>query len=141
MGTADEDSWLPRSRVGAVVLALLNQDEEAAEKAAAQPPDHNESPVLEAAIRLAVLSLFDEDTPAEPVGQFVSEMARDVEVDQAVAVALIRAQLGGQEALAEFPAQEVTDTTWSMLGYLCERQLGREGSLELMAQAEAEVLT
>jgi hypothetical protein len=74
------------------------------------------------------------------VADFVSAMARDVELDQDIAAALIRAQLGQEDRLETFAPQEVTDTTWSMLGYLCERQLGREGSLELMAQAEDEVL-
>jgi hypothetical protein len=140
MGTDNDDSWLPRSRVGAVVVALLNRDEDAAEKAAEQPRDDNESPVLAAAIRLAVRSLFDEDTPADDIATYVSTMARDVELNQDIAEALIRAQLGAEHVLDAFPPQEVTDTTWSMLGYLCEQQLGREGSLELMAQAEDEAL-
>jgi hypothetical protein len=34
----------------------------------------------------------------------------------------------------------VIDTTWSVFGYLCEQRLGREDSLELIAQAERETL-
>ncbi|UWP79570.1 hypothetical protein [Dactylosporangium fulvum] len=140
MGIENEDAWVPRSRVGAVVVALLNNDEEAAERAAELPPEQHDSSVLEAAIRLAVRSLFDEDTPPESIAGFVSAMAQDVEIDPAAAEALIRTQLGEDDLLEGFPPEHVTDTTWSMLGYLCERQLGREDSLELVAHAEQAVL-
>lgn len=140
MGSDIEEAFVPRSRVGAVVVALLNGDEEAAERAAERPPDEHDSPVLDAAVRLAVRSLFDEDTPPESIAGFVAAMAQDVELDPAVAEALIRTQLGEPGLLDGLPPQEVTDTTWSMLGYLCERQLGPEDSLELMAHAEREVL-
>src|SRR4029453_13052942 len=110
-----------------------DRDEAAAEKAAEQERDDHELPVLNAAIRLAVRSLFDEDAEAEQIAAYVATMAGAVEIDQDVAVALIRTQLGEQDLLDGFAAQDVTDTTWSMLGYLCEQQLGRDESLELMA--------
>lgn len=141
MGSDIEEAFVPRSRVGAVVVALLNGDEEAAERAAERPPDEHDSPVLDAAVRLAVRSLFDEDTPAEEVTGFVEAMALDVEVRPAVAEALIRAQLGERELLEQYPAPEVADATWSVLGYLCERRLGAEDSLQLVEYAEAQVLS
>jgi hypothetical protein len=147
MGTDDGDSWQPRSRVGALVVALLNGDEAAAEQVAEEPgddggmpSDDRESPVLAAAIRLAVRSLFDEDTTAASMDEFVSSMARELTVNPDIAEALILTQLGEENLLDRFPAQDVIDTTWSVLGYLCERQLGRDDSLLLMAQAEAEAL-
>ncbi|MET7394321.1 hypothetical protein ABZS66_12585 [Dactylosporangium sp. NPDC005572] len=136
MGTDNGDEWTPRSRVGAVVVALLNGDAEGAERAAGQPPEPHDTPVLDAAIRLAVRSLFDEDTPPEDVAAFVASTAQDVDLDPAAAEALIRTQLGEEGLLDGFPPQVVTDTTWSMLGYLCDRQLGREDSLQLVEQAE-----
>ena len=139
VGTEGE-TFEPRSRVGAVVVALINGDADGAEEAAGQPAQEHDGPVLSAALRLAVRSLFDEDTPAESVAAFVSGIAPDVEVDPAVAEALIRTQLGEDHLLDGVAAQEVSDTTWSMLGYLCERQLGPEESLQLMALAEREVL-
>jgi hypothetical protein len=133
--------WQPRSRVGAVVAALIVGDQDAAEQVADEPrADEKEPQVLAAAIRLAVRSLFDEETPTEEIADYVAVMARDVEVDQDAAVALIRAQLGSPEPLEAFPEQVVIDTTWSVFGYLCEQRLGREDSLELIAQAEAETL-
>jgi hypothetical protein len=151
MGTGELDSWQPRSRVGAVVVALLVGDQDAAEQVAAEPQDAPEEAadepqddkeplVLAAAIRLAVRSLFDEDTPADAIAEDVALMARDVEVDQDAAVALIQAQLGREEPLEAFPPQVVIDTTWTVFGYLCEQRLGREDSLELIAQAERETL-
>lgn len=138
---ADGDGWRPRSRVGAVVVALLAGDQDAAEQVADEPEASEKEPqVLAAAIRLAVQSLFDEDTPPDAIAGSVAEMARDVEVDQDAAVALIRAQLGEEHLLEAFPDQVVIDTTWSVFGYLCEQRLGREDSLELIAQAEAETL-
>ena len=139
------DGWQPRSRVGAVVAALLNGDHDAAEQVADEPQEHDthagkDPEVLAAAIRLAVCSLFDEDTPPDAIADYVAVMARDVEVDQDAAVALIRAQLGHGDEIGAFPEQVVIDTTWSVFGYLCERRLGREDSLELIAQAEAETL-
>ncbi|MEV0560617.1 hypothetical protein [Dactylosporangium sp. NPDC050588] len=144
-GAADGDGWQPRSRVGAVVAALLNGDHDAAEQVADESQEHDrhadkDPEVLAAAIRLAVCSLFDEDTPPGAIADYVAVMARDVEVDQDAAVALIRAQLGHEDELAAFPEQVVIDTTWSVFGYLCEQRLGREDSLELIAQAEAETL-
>jgi hypothetical protein len=153
MGTDNGDSWQPRSRVGALVVALINGDEAAAaqvaeepqdtsdaERVAEEPQDDKESPVLAAAIRLAVRSLFDEDTTAESMDEYLSTMARDVGVNPDIAQALIRTQLGDEHLLDAFPPQDVIDTTWSVLGYLCERQLGRDDSLLLMAQAEEEAL-
>jgi hypothetical protein len=155
MGTDEVDSWQPRSRVGAVVVALLVGDQDAAEQVADESQDTAEQPadepqddkeplVLAAAIRLAVRSLFDEDTPVDAIADDVALMARDVEVDQKAAVALIRAQLGPEDLqehlLDAFPPQVVIDTTWSVFGYLCEQRLGREDSLELIAQAERETL-
>lgn len=140
MGTDEVESWQPRSRVGAVVAALLAGDQDAAEQVADEPQDDKEPLVLAAAIRLAVRSLFDEDTPPDAIAEYVAVMARDVEVDQDAAVALIRAQLGEEPLLEAFPPQVVIDTTWSVFGYLCEQRLGREDSLELMAQAERETL-
>jgi hypothetical protein len=140
MGSEREDGFEPRSRVGAVFVALLEGDEEAAERAAELPPDEHDTPVLAAAIRLAVRSLFDEDTPPEAVAEFVAAMVQDVEIDPAVGEALLRTQLGEEGLLEPFPAQDVSDATWSMLGYLCERRLGREDSLELVAHAEREAL-
>ncbi|MEV4517731.1 hypothetical protein AB0K00_53330 [Dactylosporangium sp. NPDC049525] len=144
MGTDELDGWQPRSRVGAVVAALLVGDQDAAEQVADEPQDDKEPLVLAAAIRLAVRSLFDEDTPADAIADDVALMARDVEVDQDAAVAVIRAHLGPDEQKAEllsaFPPQVVIDTTWSVFGYLCEQRLGREDSLELIAQAERETL-
>lgn len=149
MGTDDGDSWQPRSRVGALVVALLNGDEAAAEQVAEESTegepateeaqDDKESPVLAAAIRLAVRSLFDEDTTAESMDEYVATMSREVGVNADIAEALIRTQLGEKDLLDGFPPQDVIDTTWSVLGYLCERQLGRDDSLLLMAQAEEEV--
>lgn len=146
----DGDGWQPRSRVGAVVAALLAGDQDAAEQvvdetpddAADEPQGDKEPLVLAAAIRLAVRSLFDEDTPPDAIADYVAVMARDVEVDQDAAVAVIRAQLSDDdEGLVEqFAPQVVIDTTWSVFGYLCEQRLGREDSLELIAQAEAETL-
>ncbi len=142
--TEGDAGWEPRSRVGAVVAALLVGDEDAAEQVAEEPRDDRDPLVLAAAIRLAVRSLFDEDTPPEAIAEAVAVMARDVEVDQDAAVALIQAQLGPQDPqtdpLAAFPPQVVIDTTWSVFGYLCEQRLGREDSLELIAQAERETL-
>ncbi|MFC5008104.1 hypothetical protein ACFPIJ_61115 [Dactylosporangium cerinum] len=155
VGTGEHDDWQPRSRVGAVVAALLVGDQDAAEQVAAEPQDEPEQAadepqddkeplVLAAAIRLAVRSLFDEDTPAEAIAEDVALMARDVEVDQEAAVAVIRAHLGPDDALERlltpFPPQVVIDTTWTVFGYLCEQRLGREDSLELIAQAERETL-
>ncbi len=140
MGTDEVDSWQPRSRVGAVVAALLVGDQDAAEQVAEEPEDEKEPLVLAAAIRLAVRSLFDEDTPPDAIADYVAVMARDVEVDQDAAVALIRAQLGEEPLLEGFAPQVVIDTTWSVFGYLCEQRLGREDSLELIAQAERETL-
>ncbi|MGI5185717.1 hypothetical protein ACQEVZ_56675 [Dactylosporangium sp. CA-152071] len=144
-GAADGDGWQPRSRVGAVVAALLNGDHDAAEQVADESQEHDrhadkDPEVLAAAIRLAVCSLFDEDTPPDAIADYVVVMARDVEVDQDAAVALIRAQLGHEDEIRAFPEQVVIDTTWSVFGYLCEQRLGREDSLELIAQAEAETL-
>jgi hypothetical protein len=139
-GTDGNDGWQPRSRVGAVVAALLVGDQDAAEQVAHEPQDDKEPLVLAAAIRLAVRSLFDEDTPPDAIADYVAVMARDVEVDQDAAVALIRAQLGEEHLLEAFPPQEVIDTTWSVFGYLCEQRLGRDDSLELIAQAERETL-
>ncbi|GGM06519.1 hypothetical protein ACFFX1_27190 [Dactylosporangium sucinum] len=136
MGTENGDEWAPRTRVGAVVVALLNGDAEGAERAAGQPPEPHDTPVLDAAIRLAVRSLFDEDTPPDDIAGFVAAITQDVDVDPAAAEALIRTQLGEEGLLDAFPPHVVTDTTWSMLGYLCERQLGREDSLQLVEQAE-----
>src|SRR3569833_1282579 len=139
MGT-DQD-FVPRSRVGAVVVALMKGDEAAAGEAAERPPDEHDQAVLDAAIRLAVQSLFDEDAPAESVTEFVAGMALEVERDPAVAEALIRKNSGGADGLlGELPEEQVVDATWSMLGYLCERQLGPEESLQLVAAAEEEVL-
>jgi hypothetical protein len=154
-GTGELDGWQPRSRVGAVVVALLVGDQDAAEQvadeaadgaeqAADEPQDDKEPMVLAAAIRLAVRSLFDEDTPTEAIAEDVAVMARDIEVDQDAAVALIRAHLGPEDqraqVLSAFPPQVMIDTTWSVFGYLCEQRLGREDSLELIAQAERETL-
>jgi len=138
MGTDNGDSWKPRSRVGAVVVALINGDQEAAEQAAEEPQDDKESPVLAAAIRLAVRSLFDEDTPDSSMAEYVSTMAGEIGINPNIAEALIRTQLGEDDLLEAFPPQDVIDTTWSLLGYLCERQLGRDDSIHLMAQAENE---
>ncbi|GAA3194300.1 hypothetical protein ACFO1B_03620 [Dactylosporangium siamense] len=151
MGTGELAGWRPRSRVGAVVAALLVGDQDAAEQVAAEPEpaadepqDDREPQVLAAAIRLAVRSLFDDDTPAEAIAEDVALMARDVEVDQDAAVAVIQAHLGPDDALERlltpFPPQVVIDTTWTVFGYLCEQRLGREDSLELIAQAERETL-
>lgn len=139
-GADEPGGWRPRSRVGAVVAALLVGDHEAAEQVAPEPEDDKEPQVLAAAIRLAVRSLFDADTPPEAIADVVADMARDIEVDQDIAVAVIRAHLGEMHLLTVFPPQEVIDTTWSVFGYLCEQRLGREDSLELMAQAEREIL-
>jgi hypothetical protein len=142
--TGGAEDWQPRSRVGAVVAALLVGDQDAAEQVADEPQDDKEPLVLAAAIRLAVRSLFDEDTPPDAIAEYVAVMARDVEVDQDTAAAVIRAQLvpedQQEQLLAQFPPQEVIDTTWSVFGYLCEQRLGREDSLELIAQAERETL-
>jgi hypothetical protein len=144
VGTDEVEGWQPRSRVGAVVVALLVGDQDAAEQVVEEPQDDKEPLVLAAAIRLAVRSLFDEDTPPDAIAEDVAAMARDIEVDQDAAVALIRTQLtpeGQQEDLLEpFPPQVVIDTTWSVFGYLCEQRLGREDSMELIAQAERETL-
>ncbi|MER7276254.1 hypothetical protein ABT369_17530 [Dactylosporangium sp. NPDC000244] len=140
MGSEQEDGYTPRSRVGAVFVALLAGDEDAAARAAELPPDEHDAPVLRAAIRLAVRSLFDEDTPRDSVAEFVATMAQDVEVDPAVGEALLRTQLGEEGLLEPYSEQDVSDATWSMLGYLCERRLGPEDSLELVAQAEREAL-
>jgi hypothetical protein len=140
MGSEPEETWTPQSRVGAVVVALLNGDEAAAARAAERPPDDSDSPVLQAAIRLAVRSLFDEDTPPESVAGFVATMTQDVDLEPAVAEALIRTQLGEEHLLDDIPPAEVADATWSLLGYLCERQLGPEDSLQLVAHAEREAL-
>ncbi|MEU7874467.1 hypothetical protein [Dactylosporangium sp. NPDC049140] len=140
MGSEREDGFEPRSRVGAVFVALLEGDEDAAERAAELPPDEHDTPVLAAAIRLAVHSLFDEDTPPESVAEFVATIAQDVEIDPAVGEALLRTQLGEEGLLEPFAPQDVSDATWSMLGYLCEHRLGREDSLELVAHAEREAL-
>ena len=143
-GAEGDAGWEPQSRVGAVVAALLVGDQDAAEQVAEEPRDDKDPLVLAAAIRLAVRSLFDEDTPPEAIAEAVAVMARDVEVDQDAAVALIQAQLGPEDPpadpLAAFPPQVVIDTTWSVFGYLCEQRLGREDSLELIAQAEREIL-
>ncbi|MEV6932359.1 hypothetical protein AB0M46_48800 [Dactylosporangium sp. NPDC051485] len=140
MASEQEEARAPRTRVGAVVVALLNGDEAAAARAAEQPPEEHDTPVLQAAIALAVRSLFDEDTPSEEITGFVAGMAQDVEVDPAAAEALIRAQLGEGHLLEAFPPEAVADATWSTLGYLCERRLGPEDSLELVEQAERQVL-
>ncbi|MFB9451648.1 hypothetical protein Dvina_20835 [Dactylosporangium vinaceum] len=135
-----EHEFEPRSRVGTVFVALLSGDEKAAGAAAEQPPEEHDGEVLAAAIRLAVRSLFDEDTPPEAVAEFVAAMRRDVEVNPAVAEALVRTQLGEEGLLADFGPQDVSDATWSMLGYLCEHRIGREDSLELVELAEREAL-
>lgn len=121
-----------------MVVALINGDQEAAEQAAEEPQDDKESPVLAAAIRLAVRSLFDEDTPDSSMAEYVSTMAGEIGINPNIAEALIRTQLGEDDLLEAFPPQDVIDTTWSLLGYLCERQLGRDDSIHLMAQAENE---
>ncbi|WP_432988293.1 hypothetical protein [Dactylosporangium sp. CA-233914] len=140
MGSEQGEGWQPRSRVGAVVVALLNGDEDAAGRAAEMPAQEHDAPVLEAALGLAVRSLFDEDTPGDDIAGFVEGMRQDVEVDPAVAEALIRSQLGAEGVLEAFPPQAVYDTTWSLLGYLCERRLGAEDSLQLIESAEELVL-
>jgi len=104
MGSEQGGTWEPRSRVGAVVVALVRGDQAAAERAAERPPDEHDPEVLSAAIRLAVHSLFDEDTEPDGIAEFVAAMGQDVEVDRAVAVALIRAQLGEPQLLDAFPA-------------------------------------
>jgi hypothetical protein len=139
MGT-DQD-FVPRSRVGAVVVALLKGDEAAAGEAAERPPDEHDQAVLDAAVRLAVQSLFDADASPESVTEFVTGMTQDIELDPAVAEALIRKNSGGEDGLlAELSEEQVVDATWSLLGYLCERQLGPEDSLQLVAVAEEEAL-
>ncbi|WP_433061465.1 hypothetical protein [Dactylosporangium sp. CS-033363] len=140
MGSEREDGYVPRSRVGTVFVALLAGDEDAAARAAEAPPDEHDTPVLAAAIRLAVRSLFDEDTPPEAIADFVATMAQDVEIDPAVAEALLRTQLGEEGLVDGFGQQDVSDATWTMLGYLCERRLGPEDSLELVELAERETL-
>ncbi|MGI5241626.1 hypothetical protein [Dactylosporangium sp. CA-139066] len=140
MGSEQGATWEPRSRVGAVVVALVRGDQDAAERAAERPPDEQDPRVLDAAIELAVRSLFDEDTEPGQVAEFVATMRQDVEVDPAVAEALIRAQLGEPALLEAFPPQAVNDTTWSTLGYLCERRLGPEDSEQLVASAEERAL-
>jgi hypothetical protein len=140
MGSEQGGTWEPRSRVGAVVVALVRGDQDAAERAAGRPPDEQDPQVLGAAIELAVRSLFDEGTEPEQIAEFVAAMRQDVEVDPAVAEALIRAQLGEPSLLEAFPAQAVSDATWSTLGYLCERQLGPEDSEQLVASAEDRAL-
>jgi hypothetical protein len=140
MGSEQEDGFVARSRVGAVFVALLRGDETAAEQAAERPPDEHDTPVLAAAISLAVRSLFDEDTPPEAIAEFVAATARDIELDPAVGEALLRTQLGVEGLLDAFTPQQISDATWSLLGYLCERRLGLEDSLELVAHAEREAL-
>jgi hypothetical protein len=140
MGSEQGDAWAPQSRVGAVVVALVQGDQAAAERAAGLPPDERDPSVLRAAIRLAVRSLFDEDTGPEQIAEFVAAMREDVELDPAVAAALIRAQRGEPELLEAFAPQSVDDTTWSTLGYLCERRLGPEDSLQLVEYAEQQAL-
>ncbi|MFI5914065.1 hypothetical protein [Dactylosporangium sp. NPDC051541] len=141
MGAEGENSGFePRSRVGSVFVALLSGDEAAAAEAAELPPDEHDDEVLAAAIRLAVRSLFDEDTPPDAVADFVAAMGRDVEVKPDVAEALVRTQLGEEGLLDGYGPQDVSDATWSMLGYLCEHRIGREDSLELVELAEREAL-